>query len=989
MLGWIAKKIIGSKNQREVKKLQPIVDAINQFEETYKSLSDEALRQKTSEFKERLKKGETLEDIKVEAFAVVKNACRRLCGKSWQVCGYDLSWNMVPYDVQLVGGLVLHSGRIAEMATGEGKTLVATFPLYLNALTGENVQLVTVNEYLAQRDSEWVGKVFEFLGLTVGFLKNSMDFAEKKEMYNRDILYGTASEFGFDYLRDNGMAIDPSYQVQRSHFYCIIDEVDSILIDEARTPLIISGAIDTPTAGKYLKLKPRVHELVKKQAEYVARIIAEAEEKLKVDLDDEDGVKLLYQSGMGAPKNKRFLKLMENPKYKKIYERSNTVMQSDMNRKENQSIKEELFFTIDERNNQVALTEKGRDLISSKEDPEEFSVPDLVQFYQVLEDDESLDVDAKQKKKEAFQHEYEEKMEKIHNLSQLLKAYVLFEKDVDYVVQDEKVMIVDEFTGRLQPGRRYSDGLHQALEAKEGVKIEKESQTLASITIQNYFRLYTKLSGMTGTAETEADEFFQIYKMDVVVIPTNKSIVRDDMDDVIYKTKRGKYNAIIKDIEEKHKQGRPVLVGTVNVDISELISRMLKRTGIPHNVLNAKHHKSEAEIVAEAGQKGRVTIATNMAGRGTDIKLGPGVMEAGGLHIIGSERHESRRIDRQLRGRAGRQGDKGSSQFFISLEDDLMRLFGSDRIVGIMERMGMDETQEIQSGLLSRTIEKAQKKVEERNFNIRKHTLEFDDVMNQQRTIFYKTRNLILKSSDISEWFTTKFKETIEIIMDGFSNKEIAEEPRLVLNQFQSTWPMIDFSAIEKNEELDFDGMCVELEQAFKNAYDKKCKYEGVQNIRRMERYVALDVCDRLWKEHLRNMDDVKENAYLKAYGQRQPLQEYKKAAFEVFSEMMDRVSVEVCTEIFRLTSVIPHELVDTSAKKMNFTHESIDQFDLKSLSAQAEAEAAPVISENRPAEEMVLTPIKKQKEAGRNDPCPCGSGKKYKKCCAEKDQAS
>ncbi|EKD28054.1 MAG: hypothetical protein ACD_79C00451G0004, partial [uncultured bacterium] len=924
IFNWIKSKIIGSKNAREINRLKPFINLINQKEIEYQKLSDEELKNKTLEFKERIKNGATIDDLKVEAYAAVKNTCRRLCKQKWNVCGYEIEWNMVPFDVQLIGALALHEGKIAEMATGEGKTLVASMPLYLNALSGENVQLVTVNEYLAQRDSEWMGKVYEFLGLTVGYITNDMSHYEKKEIYQRDIVYGTASEFGFDYLRDNGMAVSSEQQVQRSHYYCIIDEVDSILIDEARTPLIISGAVDVST-HKYDKLKPRVAELVRKQSMICTDLIALAEKKLTENPDDEEACVALYKVSIGTPKNRKFTKMMENPKFKRILESTETILNSDMKKENLQFIKEELCFVIDEKSHQVNITERGREFISYKDDPDEFLVPDIVTFYQELDERTDIDDLTKKEKKDTFQRLYEEKMEKIHNVSQLLKAYSLFEKDIEYVVQENKVMIVDEFTGRLQPGRRFSDGLHQALEAKEGVKIEKETQTLATVTIQNYFRLYKKLSGMTGTAETEADEFYQIYKMDVIVIPTNVKCTRADKNDIIYKTKREKYNAIIDDVEAKNKEGRPVLVGTVNVEVSELLSRLMKRRKIPHNVLNAKQNQKEAEIVADAGLKGKVTIATNMAGRGTDIKLGIGVKDLSGLHIIGSERHESRRIDRQLRGRAGRQGDPGSSVFFVSLEDDLMRLFGSDRIVNVMEKLGMEEGQELESPFLTKAIERAQKKVEERNFSIRKHTLEFDDVMNKQRSILYQNRNMILNSTSLKSFILDRIDKVIENNVYGICEDAKEIDSNAIISWFSGLWPMFPKPKIVDLKTA--DKIIEEIKKNVHAFYDKKERFEGEENIRQMERFICLDVIDRLWKEHLRIMDEVRESSYLMAYGQKDPLQEYKKGAFEAFADFMERADLEISSEIFRLTSVIPREVSEVHAKDLSYMHEIIENY--------------------------------------------------------------
>ena len=693
MLNQILKAVFGTKSQRDLKKMLPLVRRINQLEVEYQKLTDEELQAKTPEFKQRLANGETLDDLLCEAFAVVKNACRRMVGREVEVCGQKQVWDMVPFDVQLMGGIALHRGGIAEMATGEGKTLVATMPLYLNALTGRNCQLVTVNDYLALRDSTWMGTIYTFLGLTVGCLQNQQPPHVRREQYACDITYGTNSEFGFDYLRDMGMANEASQLVQRDHYYAIIDEIDSILIDEARTPLIISGPVPMST-HQFDKLQPLVADLYNKQNLLCSRLVREAratlsEENLSSEKREEAMLKLL-QVKLGLPTHKQLLHVLEDGEIVKDLEKLELRVRSDANRGMLQEVQEALFFSIDEKTHEADLTERGRKTLSPS-DPDAFIMPDLLGTINAIDSDDSLTPEEKTEKRNAFQAEFADKSERLHDLSQLLKAYCLFEKDVNYVVQEGKVMIVDEHTGRLMPGRRFSDGLHQALEAKENVEIEQETQTMATITIQNYFRMYEKLAGMTGTAETEAAEFHQIYKLDVTVIPTNRPCIRKDENDSIFKTKREKYNAILKDVEERHKKGQPVLLGTISVEDSEILSRMLKLRHIPHNVLNAKNHQHEAEIVARAGQPGAVTVATNMAGRGTDIKLAPGVAELGGLHVIGSSRHDSRRIDRQLRGRCSRQGDPGSSKFYVSLEDNLMRLFGSDRIVKIFERFGLEE----------------------------------------------------------------------------------------------------------------------------------------------------------------------------------------------------------------------------------------------------------------------------------------------------------
>ncbi|MFZ0389939.1 MAG: preprotein translocase subunit SecA, partial [Calditrichia bacterium] len=801
MLNTIVAKIFGTKNERELKNLWPYVEIINQHFESYQNLSDEELRAKTDEFRQRLSEGETTDDILPEAFAVVKDACRRMLGKTWMVTNQEITWDMVPFDVQLLGGVVLHQGKIAEMATGEGKTLVATMPLYLNALAGKGAHLVTVNDYLAQRDAEWMGEVFKFLGLTVGVILNEMDSKQRRDAYNCDITYGTNNEFGFDYLRDN-MAVSPEDIVQvRAHNYAIVDEVDSVLIDEARTPLIISGPLDVSTQT-YDEVKTEVERLVRQQTRYVNALIAEAEKLLEEEKIDDAAVKLLI-AHHGAPKNRRLQKLYQQQGIRKmVFDMENNFMRD----KKMSEITEQLYYAIDEKGHVIDLTDKGRTFLSPSH-PEEFILPDLAEEFSRIEGEEELPEAEKIEQKNRIQNEYIKKNEKNHSISQLLKAYALFEKDVDYVVAEGKVMIVDEFTGRIMHGRRYSDGLHQALEAKENVKIERETQTLATITLQNYFRMYDKLAGMTGTAETEAGEFWDIYKLDVVVIPTNKPIRRVDSEDVIYRTKREKYNAVSDEIERLHKAGRPVLVGTITVEVSETLSRMLKRRGIPHSVLNAKYHQQEAEIVRKAGQPGAVTIATNMAGRGTDIKLGRGVIECGGecfresnetatpggferdickadvtcgLHIIGTERHESRRIDRQLRGRSGRQGDPGATKFFLSLEDDLMRLFGSDRLIRVMDRLGAQEGEMITHRMVTRAIEKAQKRVEMQNFGIRKHLLEYDDVMNKQREVIYERRRKALVEENV--------REELDGIMDEFLDAQF--EKNIGNKQHPDDWDL-------------------------------------------------------------------------------------------------------------------------------------------------------------------------------------------------------
>ena len=1001
MVSWILKKILGSKNQREVKRLWPTVYRVNEIEAEYQKLSDEELRAKTAEFRKRLADGATLDDILPEAFAAVKNACRRLLGKEWPVRGQPYKWDMVPFDVQVLGGIALHKGRIAEMATGEGKTLVATMPLYLNALAG-NVHLVTVNDYLAARDAEWVGEVHKFLGLTVGCIQNNQPPQIRREQYACDITYGTNAEFGFDYLRDNGMATSVETQVQRGHFFAIVDEVDSILIDEARTPLIISGP-STVSTHAYDKYKPQVAELVRTQTMLCNRLVSEAKQLLEArtetkntndDFDREARAgRLLYQVKLGMPKNKQLQKMMEEPEIRQLVDAAELEVLKDSTKKDMLELKEELLFNIDEKQHDSDLTEKGRKFLNP-DDPDAFVIPDLVTALQEV-DAQQLPDGEREKKKQQIQQTFDERSEKIHNISQLLRAYCLFEKDVEYVVQDNKVMIVDEFTGRLMPGRRWSDGLHQAVEAKEGVAIERETQTLATITIQNYFRLYKKLSGMTGTAETEATEFENIYKLGVIVVPTNKPCVRDDEDDVIYKTRREKYNAIIDEIVERHRKGQPMLVGTVSVEASEVLSRMLGRQKIPHNVLNAKYHQREAEIVARAGQRSAVTIATNMAGRGTDIKLGQGVPDVGGLHVIGSERHEARRIDRQLRGRCARQGDPGSSRFYVSLEDDLMRLFGGGRIGNVMEKLGMKEGEALVHSWLNRSIETAQRRVEEHNFSIRKRTLEFDDVMNKQREVLYGFRNDIIRGENPREAIFDIIEEVVEArVVEYCPQDKPADEWELdaLLRWTNQAFPIglrkehIDGKTAEELRDLILDKV--------KRAYEAKAANESPETLKVIERLIVLNALDRLWQEHLYNMDQLRNGIGLRAYGQKDPLVEYKTEAFAMFDEMQDNVKNEIANNVFRSASSL--------AAFENFLRALPIQLsapELSSGSAFGQGAAAPrptagtsATTSRAQGGEMVEEAIEKASapvrrdvpKVGRNEPCPCGSGKKYKNCCGK-----
>jgi len=1014
------RRLFGSKHERDVKQLVPLVTEINGHYEKLQVLSDEQLRAKTEEFRARLREAlqetegrlaemraklvpdlegaererildevgelekerdeitdEFLESILPEAFAVVKDACRRLVGTTFDLMGHPVVWDMIPFDVQLIGGVVLHQGKIAEMATGEGKTLVATMPIYLNALPGRGVHLVTVNDYLAKRDSIWMGMVYEFLGLTVGCIQTTMDSFQRRKEYACDITYGTNNEFGFDYLRDN-MVVDKEDLVQREFYYAIVDEVDSVLIDEARTPLIISGPVSSEDQ-RFNEMKPHIERLVSAQRNYINKIVAEAEGLLEGGKEAEAGVQLLRAS-RGLPKHPRLTKVLNEPANKKLVQETENEYLRDQARRLHE-IDDELYYAIDEKNHQINMTEKGRNLLMpSVADRDFFVLPDLGTEFAILDNDPSLTRDQIQLKKDALNVLFAERSDRIHTVTQLLRAYSLYEKDDEYVVtEDGKVMIVDEFTGRLLPGRRYSDGLHQAIEAKEGVKVERDMQTLATITLQNYFRLYRKLAGMTGTAETEAAEFFDIYKLDVVVIPTNKPMVRDDQDDKVYRTKREKYNAVLEELERMRALNRPVLVGTTSVDVSETISRMLKRKGLPHAVLNAKQHQREAEIVLNAGLPGVITIATNMAGRGTDIKLGPGVREAGGLHILGTERHEARRIDRQLRGRSGRQGDPGSSQFFLSLEDDLMRLFGSDRIASIMGRMGLQEGEVIQHRMITRSVERAQRKVEENNFAIRKRLLEYDNVMNQQREVIYTRRRRALVSDRIKDDIMDLVDEAAQKLVDQFYDE--GDIPGL--QSELRTRLLVDLPIDpQKWQNIGRGGVKAEIINAASEFYKRKEESLGADVMAKIEKMVVLQVIDEKWKDHLREMDDLKEGIHLRAYGQKDPLVEYKTEGFRMFMELLDLMYSEIVATVFKLfpaaAQPLPLRGPMRPPQQMRLSHESGLGMGFQSNHAPV-AGAAP--QEQSPAKAGKPQPVHVGEKIGRNDPCPCGSGKKYKQC--------
>lgn len=978
------------------------------------------MRETTRRFKDLDSLEVTATDIDKELAAkhdhVVINGTKATWHSSWNVRNHKVKWDMVPYPVQLIGGAVLHSGKIAEMATGEGKTLVAILPVYLNALSGRGVHLVTVNDYLAKRDSEWMGPIFQFHGLRIDTIdKHEPNSPERKNAYLADITYGTNNEFGFDYLRDN-MARSPGDLVQRGHYFAIVDEVDSVLIDDARTPLIISGPTPRGDKHEFFQMKPRVEKLLNAQRTVVNKFLNEAKTLIEAGNTKEGGLALLRAS-RGLPKNKALIKYLSEEGNRALLQKTEATYLADQGR-EMQKADEELYFVIDEKNNTVELTEKGYDLITSQgEDPKFFILPDVGGEIAEIQKMDISD-EEKARKKDEMLRDYSIKSERVHTINQLVKAYTLFEKDDEYVVIDGEVKIVDEQTGRIMEGRRYSDGLHQAIEAKENVKIEAETQTYATITLQNYFRMYSKLAGMTGTAETEAGEFWTIYKLEVVKIPTNKPMIRDDRQDLVYKTKREKYNAVIEEIQKCVKEGRPVLVGTTSVEVSELLGRMLKLRGIKHNVLNAKMHQREAEIVAEAGKPGAVTIATNMAGRGTDIKLGPGVADAGGLAIIGTERHESRRVDRQLRGRSGRQGDPGTSQFFVSLEDDLMRLFGSERIASMMDRMGIEEGEVIQHSLITKSIERAQKKVEENNFGIRKHLIDYDDVMNQQREVIYTRRRHALFGERLSVDISNMFMDVSETIVNEFHGVEGAwEDFKLELFRTLSIEPPIteqefkDLTATEISDKV-FEQVQVHYqkkgEQIAKEIYpflknvfennqrrfeniqipvsdgiymlrvvanlEKAYKTSGKEVITEMEKTVLLAVLDEEWKEHLREMDDLRQSVRNAVYEQKDPLLIYKFESFELFRSMLVRMNKNITSFLMRCMPV-----ADAPGGEIQEAREVEEDVDLQTNRTGDEANA-PAGADGKPAPPKPK-PVTAEKKIGRNDPCPCGSGKKYKNC--------
>jgi preprotein translocase subunit SecA len=1009
----ILKKLFGTAQERTVGRYFKIVASVNEWDEKLKSLSDQQLREKTAEFKQRLLKGETLADLLPEAYAVVKNVCRRLIGTDVHVSGYNQKWDMVPYDVQVVGAIAMHYGAIAEMQTGEGKTLTAVMPLYLNALTGRPVHLVTVNDYLAKRDCEWVGSILRWLGLSTGALTNDVPPHEKKAIYQCDVVYGTASEFGFDYLRDYSMAFSKEEQVQRGFYYAIIDEADSILIDEARTPLIISGPVPQ-SRQMYDTLKDGVAELVRKQRDLCARLATEAKKVLdspvftaeKKTKEQEEQIRealhKLWLINKGTPHNKILKKLKEDPDIRAGIDRWDLYYYSDQNKEEKQIALAELYMIIDEKSSEFELTDKG---IQAWGDPKEgwgfaddFVMLDISHEFLKIDEDPALDEAAKIEKRLAIQEEDAKRKERAHNLRQLLRAHLLMERDVDYIVHDDKIIIIDENTGRPQPGRRFSDGLHQAIEAKEGVSIQKETQTYATITLQNFFRMYEKLAGMTGTASTEANELKQIYKLDVLEIPTHKKGQRKDANDEIYMTEREKYNAILKEVRETHEQGRPILIGTESVEVSEKLSRIFRQNKLEHTVLNAKQNEKEAEVIAHAGRRGSITIATNMAGRGTDIKLESGIAELGGLHVIGTTRHQSRRIDRQLRGRCARQGDPGTSQFYVSFEDSLLRLFASPRLTSILQRFRPPEGEPISASMLNKSIETAQKRIEQRNYTIRKHTLEYDDVMNKQRQEIYTFRNDLLHAEDTSQIAVDVLESVCARETEQFFKSRAEDEGwdpegyrQRLMHLFPVSFPVGYFDK-DLMDEADLAALASEKVTA---AFLEKMAHEDAKAIPLMNsgfrlpphptwealRQLMMRKLDHFWQEHLLTMDHLRVDVNLRSVGNRDPLTEFKHEAFELFDKLGDNLRQDIAQSLFKFEIALPAP---------QEIQQLLSQFRMerdRSFAQELEVNAPPAESE-APQEEVPppkQEPVISGPKVGRNDDCPCGSGKKYKKCCGAK----
>lgn len=1080
----ILKKVFGSKADRDLKQIRPVLNKVLEAYGPIDKLSNDELRAKTEELKARLRECEApfekriaeikakldedipvhekenlatesdklvkdedaeiekvLEEILPEAFAIMKSTARRFKENAtievtandfdralsinhdfvhiegdkavyqnhWIAGGNEVTWDMVHYDVQLIGGIVLHQGKIAEMATGEGKTLVATLPVFLNALAGKGVHVVTVNDYLSKRDSEWMGPLYMFHGLSVDCIdKHEPNSDARKRAYNCDITFGTNNEFGFDYLRDN-MAVNMTDLVQRKHHYAIVDEVDSVLIDDARTPLIISGPVaKAQDDEQYMEFRPYVESLYQKQRTLVTQVLNDAKKAIAAGKEDEGGM-LLLRAYKGLPKYQPLIKFLSEQGMKQLMQKAENYYMQD-NEREMHIVTDELYFVISEQQHSVDMTDKGHDLLANAvSNPDFFVLPDVGSQIAEIQKNTELSAEEKQEKKDALMEDYSLKSERVHTVIQLLKAYAMFQKDVDYIVIDNKVKIVDEQTGRIMEGRRWSDGLHQAVEAKENVKVEAATQTFATVTLQNYFRMYHKLAGMTGTAETEAGEFWSIYKLDVVVIPTNRPVIRDDQDDLIYKTKKAKYTAVINKVEELIKEGRPVLVGTTDVETSELLSRMLRMRGIKHNVLNAKEHAREAEIVAQAGMSSTVTIATNMAGRGTDIKLSPEVKKAGGLAIIGTERHDSRRVDRQLRGRAGRQGDPGSSAFYVSLEDKLMRLFGSERIAGVVDKLGMADDEALVSGMLSKSIENAQKKVEENNFGIRKRLLEYDDVMNYQREAVYARRRNALSGERIEIDVRNMMIDSASIIAGRAEGMPYQDFEEYVMAQLSIDLGFDEsFYANAKGDKLT-DALCKQMQTVYErrmntlaekvypfikmifekqgNMYkniaipisdgrkmltlsvdlEKAYNTQGKEIAKALSRSIILYQIDEHWKQHLRDMDDLRQSVQNAAYEQKDPLVVYKLESYNLFATMLEELNKDVLS--FLLRAFVPLR-EDSEARPAQAPRSQ----DMSNMRAQRNE-----LTTN--GEQKARTPIHVDKKIGRNDPCPCGSGKKYKNC--------
>ncbi len=1117
MIGTIIKKVFGDKASRDLKEVQPIAEKVKSEYPKLESLSNDELREKTTDFKSRIAakiadeqaqidqlRNEIEEDAKMpigererryeeidkleektlgqieevllellpEAFAVMKETARRftenkeitvtakdldreiaakrdsvriegekaIWNNSWDAAGTPITWDMIHYDVQLIGGVALHKGKIAEMSTGEGKTLVATLPMYLNALAGRGVHLVTVNDYLAKRDSEWMGPLYEFHGLRVDCIdKHEPNSPARRQAYLADITFGTNNEFGFDYLRDN-MAHAPNALVQRKHHYAIIDEVDSVLVDDARTPLIISGPTPKGDIHQFDEFKPRVEKLYNAQRQLITKLLAEAKELLKDGASKEQTEKAglsLLRAHRGLPKNNALIKFLSEGGVRSLLQKTESRYLQDQ-QKEMPFVDQEIYFTIDEKQHSIEMTEKGLDLISGDvDDPQFFILTDVGGAVAEIEKS-NASVEEKAKRKDEVLRDFGIKSERVHTVNQLIRAYALYDKDVEYVVMNDKVMIVDEQTGRIMEGRRYSDGLHQAIESKEKVKVEAATQTYATVTLQNYFRMYHKLAGMTGTAETEAQELWDIYKLDVMSIPTNRPIARNDNEDMVFKTKREKYTAVIDEIVKLQEAGRPALVGTTNVEVSELMAKMLNMRGIKHNVLNAKQHAREADIVAHAGSAGTVTIATNMAGRGTDIKLGPGVKEAGGLAIVGTEKHESRRVDRQLRGRAGRQGDPGSSQFYISLEDDLMRMFGSERIAKLMDRMGLKEGEVIQHSMVTASIERAQKKVEENNFGIRKRLLEYDDVMNKQRQVIYKRRRNALFGERLKLDVLNMFHDVSTIITEEYQPESDFEGFQMelfrrlfiespvsakefksgkvgdiadkvfegALEAYQRRGQQIAAQALPVigdvflNQGKQYENIVVPITNGTKTMQvvtnlEKAYKTEGRDLIDSVEKYITLAIIDNEWKEHLREMDDLRRDVQNASIEQKDPLLIYKLESFKLFDAMIDRISNEVVEFLVRAGLPSAEPAVQQAQERKPTPEEQRMQTSRTEVPAYAGASsgsgsqqtqrAALAGAQRMPSpqgpRQQPTQPVRVEKKVGRNDPCPCGSGKKYKQC--------